>query len=153
MGELGLKAIPTDGLPVPAWSLLIAEYGDCKATFATVGCMRQPHPGRCSVWAPRAQTRVSQSAGRGAHIANKLSEAVQGGAASYRAHFPCALPNFFVEVGSECFLVLAIRVARGECIDKVCVAHPVLVIVSRDASGEEGQIDTELRRDVKANFS
>ena len=153
MGELSLKAIPTDGLPVPAWSLLITEYGDCKAAFATVGCMRQAHPSRCSVWAPWAQTRVSQSAGRGPHIAHKLSEAVQGGAASYRAHLPDDFPNFSIEVCSECFLVLAIRVARGGCIDKVWVVHPVLVKVSRDTSGEEGQVGTELRRYIKANLS
>ena len=35
MGEQGLKAILTDGLCVPAWSLRIAQYGDCKASFAT----------------------------------------------------------------------------------------------------------------------
>ena len=114
--------------------------------------MRQAHPSRCSLWAPRAQTRVSQSAGRGAHIANKLSEAVQGDAASYRAHLPDDFPNFSIKVCSECFLVLAIRVARGECIDNVWVVQSVLVIISRDTSGEEGQLDTELRRYIKANF-
>ena len=111
MGELSLKAIPTDGLPVPAWSLLITEYGDCEAAFATVGCMWQAHPSRCSVWAPRAQTRVPQSAGRRAHIANKLSEAVQGGASPYRAHFSCSRSLFIIELCLERFFVLAIRVA------------------------------------------
>ena len=50
------------------------------------------------------------------------------------------------------FFVLAIRVARGECMDNVWVVQSVLVIVSRDTSGEEGQLDTELRRYIKANF-
>jgi len=36
--------------------------------------------------------------------------------------------------------------------DNVWVVQSVLVIVSRDTSGEEGQLDTELRRYIKANF-
>ena len=143
MGELSLKAIPTDGLPVPDWSLLITEYGDCEAAFATVGCMWQAHPSRCSVWALRAQTRVLQSAGRRAHIANKLSEAVQGGASPYRAHFPVvACPSFFMELCLECFLVLAIRIALWE------IRVAVLVQGLRDASSKETQADRESRGDV-----
>ena len=112
MGELGLKAIPTDGLPVPAWSLLITEYGDCEAAFATVGCMRQAHPSRCSLWAPRAQTRVSQSAGRGAYVAYELSETIGCGARSNHAHSAVAcLGSALSALQSEFFVAASCNAA------------------------------------------
>ena len=109
MGEPSL--ISNDGLHVPDRSLPIAEYGDCKATFAREICTWQAHRGRGSVWAFRAQTRVPQSASRGAHIANELAETVGCRARPDRAHFSSCRSLFIIELCLERFFVLAIRVA------------------------------------------
>ena len=107
----------------------MAEYCHCEAALAAVGCMRQPHPGRCSVWAPRAKARVSQSAGRGAYVAYELSETTGCGARSNHAHSAVACRGFLREVCFERFFVLAIRVTLRE------IPAVILVQVSRDAGG------------------
>ena len=129
MGEQGLKAIPTDELPVPAWSLLITENGDCKATLATEICTWQAHRGRGSVRAPRAQTRVSQSAGRGAYVAYELSETIGRGARSNHAHPALTFLGYFKETCLDRFFALAERVAQWE------IPVAIFVQVVRDASG------------------
>ena len=95
-----------------ACSLLITGYGDCEATFTAEIRTRQAHRGCGSVWAPRAQTRVSQSAGRGAYVANELSETIVCGARSNHAHPAFACLGFFKETCLDRFFALAERVAQ-----------------------------------------
>jgi hypothetical protein len=124
-------------------SSLIAENDHCEATFATLGCMRNAHWGRGTVQAFRAQTRVPQSAGRGAYVANELAEAVGCGARPHRAHFPGGWLSSLIELCLECLLCLGIRIALWVS------GFVVRVQRLREASAEEGQIHIELRGDVE----